>query len=45
MLVRHPLGRVGTPEEVARAALYLAADDSAFTMGTLLDVDGDWLAG
>lgn len=42
---RHPLGRFGTPEEVARAALYLASDDSAFTTGTLLVVDGGWLAG
>jgi NAD(P)-dependent dehydrogenase (short-subunit alcohol dehydrogenase family) len=42
---RHPMGRFGTPEEVARAALYLASDDSAFTTGTLLVVDGGWLAG
>jgi NAD(P)-dependent dehydrogenase (short-subunit alcohol dehydrogenase family) len=42
---RHPLGRFGTPEEVARAALYLASDDSSFTTGTLLVVDGGWLAG
>jgi len=42
---RHPLGRFGTPEEMARAALYLASDDSAFTTGTLLVVDGGWLAG
>ena len=42
---RHPLGRFGTPEDVARAALYLASDDSAFTTGTLLVVDGGWLAG
>jgi 2-keto-3-deoxy-L-fuconate dehydrogenase len=42
---RHPLGRFGTPEEVARAALYLAWDDSALTTGTLLVVDGGWLAG
>jgi NAD(P)-dependent dehydrogenase (short-subunit alcohol dehydrogenase family) len=42
---RHPMGRFGTPEEVARAALYLASDESAFTTGTLLVVDGGWLAG
>lgn len=42
---RHPLGRLGLPEEVARAALYLASDDSSFTTGTALRVDGGWLAG
>jgi NAD(P)-dependent dehydrogenase (short-subunit alcohol dehydrogenase family) len=42
---RHPMARFGTPEEVAKAALYLASDDSAFTTGTLLVVDGGWLAG
>ena len=43
--VRHPLGRLGRPEEVALAALYLASDASAFTTGTELRVDGGWLAG
>lgn len=43
-LSRHPLGRFGTPEEVARAALYLASDQSSFTTGTLMPVDGGWLA-
>jgi NAD(P)-dependent dehydrogenase (short-subunit alcohol dehydrogenase family) len=35
-----PLGRIGTPEEVAAAALYLAADESAFTTGTVMTMDG-----
>ncbi|WP_238364514.1 SDR family NAD(P)-dependent oxidoreductase [Mesobacterium pallidum] len=35
-----PMGRHGTPEEVARAALYLASDMSAFATGTLHMVDG-----
>ena len=41
---RHPMGRIGQPEEVARAALFLASDDSSFVTGTLLFVDGGWTA-
>ncbi|MDM8000781.1 MAG: glucose 1-dehydrogenase [Dehalococcoidia bacterium] len=37
--------RFGQPEEVARAALYLASDDSSFVTGTALMVDGGWTAG
>jgi NAD(P)-dependent dehydrogenase (short-subunit alcohol dehydrogenase family) len=40
----HLLGRVGKPEEVARAALYLASDDSSFTTATDLLVDGGYVA-
>jgi NAD(P)-dependent dehydrogenase (short-subunit alcohol dehydrogenase family) len=40
-----PLRRVGTPEEIARAALYLASDASSFVTGTALVVDGGGLAG
>jgi len=36
----HPIGRIGMPEEVAPAVVYLASDDSAFVTGTLLRVDG-----
>jgi NAD(P)-dependent dehydrogenase (short-subunit alcohol dehydrogenase family) len=35
-----PLGRLGTPDEVARAAVFLASDDSSFITGTELFVDG-----
>jgi 3-oxoacyl-[acyl-carrier protein] reductase len=36
----HPLRRLGTPEDVARAALYLASDDAAWITGIVLDVAG-----
>ncbi len=37
---RQPMGRLGTAEEVAAAAVYLASDESAFTTGTLVLIDG-----
>ncbi len=40
----HLLDRVGKPEEVARAALYLASDDSSFITATDLLVDGGYVA-
>ena len=39
------LGRIGRPEEIAQAALYLASDDSTLVTGTALLVDGGWTAG
>jgi NAD(P)-dependent dehydrogenase (short-subunit alcohol dehydrogenase family) len=41
---RRPLGRIGKPEEIAQAVLYLASDASAFVTGTTLVVDGGGLA-
>jgi len=41
---RRPLGRVGRPDEIAQAALYLAGEASSFVTGTALVVDGGGLA-
>ena len=40
----HPMGRLGEPAEIARAALFLACDDSSFMTGSELVVDGGFLA-
>ncbi len=39
-LVHIPMGRLGRPEEIARAALFLASDESSFVTGSSLVVDG-----
>ncbi|WP_104203691.1 SDR family oxidoreductase [Billgrantia saliphila] len=42
-LARQPLGRLGTADEIAALATYLAADESAYTTGTAHIIDGGWL--
>ena len=44
MLARMPVGRVGKPEDIGAAAVYLASDEASFVTGATLYVDGGWLA-
>ena len=39
-IAEHPIGRIGMPEDVAKAILYLASEDSSWITGAILPVDG-----
>ncbi len=41
-IARQPMGRLGTPEEIAALAVYLASDESSFTTGVAHVIDGAW---
>jgi NAD(P)-dependent dehydrogenase (short-subunit alcohol dehydrogenase family) len=41
---RQPIGRMGRPDEIAHAALYLASEEAAFVTGSTLVIDGGWTA-
>ena len=45
MCATQPMGRMGRPEEIAAAALYLASDEASFVTGATLTPDGGWSAG
>ena len=45
LIARQPVGRLGQPDEIAAAALYLASDAAAFVTGSALVIDGGLVAG
>jgi len=42
-ITRQPMGRLGTPEEIAHLVTYLASDESAYTTGQVHIIDGGWV--
>ena len=44
MLGRHPIGRIGDPEDVAQAVMWLLSDAASFVTGHAMSVDGGWVA-
>lgn len=45
MLAKIPLKRIGKPEEISNAVLFLASDESSYMTGSTVVVDGGWVAG
>jgi NAD(P)-dependent dehydrogenase (short-subunit alcohol dehydrogenase family) len=43
-LVKYPIGRLGTPEEISRVALFLCSDESSFMTGSIVTADGGMTA-
>jgi NAD(P)-dependent dehydrogenase (short-subunit alcohol dehydrogenase family) len=43
-VAKYPIGRLGTPEEIARVALFLSSDDAAFLTGSIVTADGGMTA-
>jgi 2-keto-3-deoxy-L-fuconate dehydrogenase len=43
-IARQPMGRLGTPAEIAHLAVYLASDEASFTTATTQIIDGGWAA-
>jgi 2-keto-3-deoxy-L-fuconate dehydrogenase len=41
-IARQPMGRLGTPEEIAALVVYLASDEATFTTGAVHVIDGGW---
>jgi 2-keto-3-deoxy-L-fuconate dehydrogenase len=44
LVARQPIGRLGTPEDVASLVRYLCSDEASFVTGTVVSIDGGWTA-
>ena len=45
MLSHIPMGRVGEPDEMAGAAIFLSSDEASYVTGDIMTIDGGWIAG
>ena len=43
LVALHPIGRIGTADEIANAVLWLCSDDASFVLGAALSVDGGYV--
>ena len=41
-VARQRMGRIGSPEEIAKLCIYLGSDESTYTTGSLQVIDGGW---
>ena len=44
IIAREPIGRIGTPEEVAEAVVWLCSDAASFVTGHTMTIDGSYVA-
>jgi 2-keto-3-deoxy-L-fuconate dehydrogenase len=42
--LRQPIGRLGTPDDIAHLVLYLCSSEAGFVTGSVVTIDGGWTA-